>query len=134
MEKLLLLTQSSGLALPFLYPPLDSWRKGRCCLVPGVRHQYCSCLLSVTFCVTHSDSEETQRSLATAQKIRDLQHENHLLNVLLLKQHTLSKWRLGYHRVNHGKEVCNTASFSAPFHILRPPLVPLGSEILCGSG
>jgi len=68
-----------------------------------------------------SDAEETQRSLATARKMRDLQRENHLLNVLLLKQHTLSRWRLGYHRVNHGKEVRITASSSILF-IMRPSL------------
>lgn len=69
------------------------------------------CLCLYNLYVTYLDSEETQRGLATSQKMRDLQHENHLLNVLLLKQHTLNKWKLGYHRVTHGKEVENAALF-----------------------
>jgi len=47
--------------------------------------------------------------MATAQKVRDLQHENHLLSILVLKQQSVTKWRLGYHRLNHNKEVCSIA-------------------------
>jgi len=69
------------------------------------------CFYIISIAISCLDSEETQRTMATAQKIRDLQHENHLLSVLVLKQQTITKWRLGYHRVSHGKEVCRTAWF-----------------------
>lgn len=74
----------------------------------SLRSVFCLCFFFHGNCL---DSEQTQRNLATSQKIRDLQHESHLLSVLLLKQQTISKWRLGYHRVSHRKEVSSIAWF-----------------------
>jgi hypothetical protein len=49
------------------------------------------------------DREESQRGLAAAQQLRDLQHDNYCLSVLLLKQQALNKWRHSYHQVFHKK-------------------------------
>ena len=51
------------------------------------------------------DSEEAMRSVEQANKLRDVQHENHELNQLVTKMKTVSHWKQNFQRGIYARSV-----------------------------
>ena len=51
------------------------------------------------------DSEEAMRSVEQANRLRDVQHENHELNQLVTKMKTVSHWKQNFQRGIYARSV-----------------------------
>jgi len=74
------------------------------------------------YVVCYIDTESSRNTLLAAQQLRELQHENYRVGVLLMKQQHISKWRLSCHRVLQQKmvnshQLSSKISFISRFYV-----------------